>query len=891
MKKIFFLVFLLSALISKAQYPITITSGNTSTLQKSWGSYGGNLGYVFTGSFGDTTAANLSFIKNVPGQLIRVGDTLWMRNSATTKWLKQGGLPTGGSNSTLQQVFDTEVGGSVLSKSDTVLMGSRNVRFHTTDGFNNSLYVYENDSNFTTIKKSRIGLWASGRQFPDVHFYGPAKAGVTMSEKMGIGYDHSDPGNGLTFGHNYIDFRDSSDFLIERNAAAMALFRYDGLTQLGILGSVVFLKSGGTLSDNGRLLQNYGSTWLADTLFYRKSLVSASTSDSVLVKNSDGAILLRAQSDLAVTGSTPTLQQVITAGSTLTSANTITGGAFTQRLNTSGSSYGWYVQNTNAGGIRAEGNSNVGLWAYSNTTTGALVETYKTTTNDVVDVLSLRRWTDGGNGATGLGASLAYSLETSSGAMQRVGGITSKWINTTTPLTDYDITGTDATEKTYMNIQTGGIVRVNDNADTLATRAYARSVGGGGGSLPSLAQNHIYVGDATSAPVDAGTGLTFNGTTTTFAGNNTAFGPSAIVISGIADQQNAIDMSDFTIGKVASGGTWVQDIVNKNFVLEHRGTGTFILSTDGSTNIDMTAGGYVDITNGKLQFSGTDPATYSTGGRKMMVMNSTTKHVELETVPTGGTGDMLASNNLSDLTNTATARTNLGVSLHNVTGVGNSTTNQIQTAGYSWTDGTNQRGALGTTTIVGTTVGLINLQYGATNTLGIRPASLSTGRTAIFPDADVTVLGEANTATVTNKTYNAPIIGTSGTAGSAQIKTVGSVPTVSQTGAGSGGSVGVAVETGSTDHAGTITITTGNASVGSTGTVTLTFNQAYTGNNPVIVLTLVNGATAWGALATAKVSTQSLSAPVITWTNSATGAAVALTANTTYKISYMVVGK
>lgn len=138
---------------------------------------------------------------------------------------------------------------------------------------------------------------------------------------------------------------------------------------------------------------------------------------------------------------------------------------------------------------------------------------------------------------------------------------------------------------------------------------------------------------------------------------------------------------------------------------------------------------------------------------------------------------------------------------------------------------------------------------------------------------------------------NNPTIGISGTASSAQIKTVGSVPTVSQTGAGSGGSVGVAVETGSTDMAGTITITTGNASVGSTGTVTLTFNQAYTGNTPVVLLTLVKGATDWGALATARITTQSTSAPIITWNNSATGAAAALTTNTTYKISYIVISK
>lgn len=139
--------------------------------------------------------------------------------------------------------------------------------------------------------------------------------------------------------------------------------------------------------------------------------------------------------------------------------------------------------------------------------------------------------------------------------------------------------------------------------------------------------------------------------------------------------------------------------------------------------------------------------------------------------------------------------------------------------------------------------------------------------------------------------YNTPTIGTSGSSGTSHIKTVGSIPTVAQTGLGSGGSVGVALETGSTDAAGIITLTTGNASVGSTGTVTLTFNGAYSGNQPVIVLTLVKGATDWGALATVRQTTQSLTAPIFTWNNSATGTALALTSNTTYKISYIVIQK
>ncbi len=100
MKKILLFVFLLIAIVGNAQYPVTITSGNSSTLQRQLGSYGGNLGYVFTASYGDTTAANLSFIKNVPGQVIRVVNDLWMRSNDVTTWIKLNAAAVPGTDNT-----------------------------------------------------------------------------------------------------------------------------------------------------------------------------------------------------------------------------------------------------------------------------------------------------------------------------------------------------------------------------------------------------------------------------------------------------------------------------------------------------------------------------------------------------------------------------------------------------------------------------------------------------------------------------------------------------------------------------------------------------------------------------------------------------------------------
>lgn len=197
-----------------------------------------------------------------------------------------GGTPT---PQTLQQTFNSEVGGSGLTKTDTVLMNDKSLKFITTGGFSNSIRVSENDSNFTDIQKGRIQLWASGRQFPDLHFYGPKWGGTGMNEKMGIGYDNLNDIFG--HGHNYIDYRDSSNFYIERNGGVQAGFFYTGQTQLGVIGSVILQPTGtGTLKDNGRLLQVYKSTYLADSVLmpnlFRKTTLAGT--DSILARDANG---------------------------------------------------------------------------------------------------------------------------------------------------------------------------------------------------------------------------------------------------------------------------------------------------------------------------------------------------------------------------------------------------------------------------------------------------------------------------------------------------------------------------------------------------------------------------------------------------------------------------
>src|SRR6188768_1651379 len=105
MKKILLIILLFAGLITKAQYPNTITGGNSSTLNKQLGGYGASLGFVFTSYFSDTTAANLLFIKNVPGHVIRVVNDLWMRNTDANRWVKIGSSGIGTDNTNLGSFY------------------------------------------------------------------------------------------------------------------------------------------------------------------------------------------------------------------------------------------------------------------------------------------------------------------------------------------------------------------------------------------------------------------------------------------------------------------------------------------------------------------------------------------------------------------------------------------------------------------------------------------------------------------------------------------------------------------------------------------------------------------------------------------------------------------
>jgi hypothetical protein len=88
-----------------------------------------------------------------------------------------------------------------------------------------------------------------------------------------------------------------------------------------------------------------------------------------------------------------------------------------------------------------------------------------------------------------------------------------------------------------------------------------------------------------------------------------------------------------------------------------------------------------------------------------------------------------------------------------------------------------------------------------------------------------------------------------------------------------------------------MTLGTGSGAPGSTGSITLTFNASQGTNSPVCTVQLVSGAAAWGVNASTTITTQSSTAPVISWSNNSATAAVALTVSTNYKMSYICIAK
>lgn len=137
MKKIIGLLLLLIALNVQAQFPtyptVKQSLGSKSTEVYSKGIFRADSGYVQS-VFPDTIEANRGYIKNIAGITIRIVDTVYFRNAATSKWIAVYSVLNSTSTPNLQQVTDVgstttnsievdglTVNGPALFRSDTKL--------------------------------------------------------------------------------------------------------------------------------------------------------------------------------------------------------------------------------------------------------------------------------------------------------------------------------------------------------------------------------------------------------------------------------------------------------------------------------------------------------------------------------------------------------------------------------------------------------------------------------------------------------------------------------------------------------------------------------------------------------------------------------------------------
>lgn len=107
--------------------------------------------------------------------------------------------------------------------------------------------------------------------------------------------------------------------------------------------------------------------------------------------------------------------------------------------------------------------------------------------------------------------------------------------------------------------------------------------------------------------------------------------------------------------------------------------------------------------------------------------------------------------------------------------------------------------------------------------------------------------------------------------------------------AGFGTGPSAAVDTGSSDLAGIITITTGTVPA-ATGSITVTYSTgkgAYGTNAPAVSVTAIDGAAAWDTAVTWKLTANSTTAFTVAFKNAATN----FTASTTYKFAWVAIGK
>ncbi len=187
------------------------------------------------------------------------------------------------------------------------------------------------------------------------------------------------------------------------------------------------------------------------------------------------------------------IDDVLAVGQALTTTRTIDVGSSDLVISQSGEFTATF--GSSGGGLLATSASNYGLYGIStedvagvagenSSTVVGSIQAAKNISNTHLATpgIDLLRTTNG-TALNGIGSKIRFITETSTGAEDTTNIIESFWSTVThaSRESQMNIHGVDNTsQEIFMNVQKD-LVRINNNADTLATKAYARSVGGGGG--------------------------------------------------------------------------------------------------------------------------------------------------------------------------------------------------------------------------------------------------------------------------------------------------------------------------------------------------------------------------------------------------------------------------
>lgn len=258
--------------------------------------------------------------------------------------------------------------------------------------------------------------------------------------------------------------------------------------------------SGGTKLTVGQSLATLSGQWLSTGAFYyddgtsaytARMYVEGLTANRILqFPNASGYAAISVNGTLAdangnitisTGGATPTFQQVLTAGSAVTSSYVTTTNSFAVETSSGSSSFPAMVgySPSSAPGVKGQSGSSYGVWGVSSTGLPGVFDVSGGSTSSVSPAIRLQNVTSG-TAAAGMGVSIQfYSKTTPSSTLSSHGTIGAKWTDPALITKSSDIyvsTFNNGSESTKFTIKSTGTL----NATALSTYADDAAAGTGG---------------------------------------------------------------------------------------------------------------------------------------------------------------------------------------------------------------------------------------------------------------------------------------------------------------------------------------------------------------------------------------------------------------------------